>query len=157
MSRVLRILRLKPNEWLALVVAYLYLMQAGWLIHVRHTRLDRWLQSSGSYHTDGRFHVDGDLGRKLAWYVNVASRHPVRWARCLQRSLALCLWLENRGLAPVLRVGVRKEKASIEAHAWVELHGEIINDGAMVEREFSRLRRLGHIGAESKTGGGRTL
>ena len=47
---------------------------------------------------------------------------------CLRRSVTLLRELERRGLDGALHVGVRRGVASIEAHAWVQVGDEIVND-----------------------------
>lgn len=152
MSKILRILKLRPSGWFALSTAYMYLMQAGWYVHIRQTRLERWLRPPSAC-DNARIlsHSDVKMAYRLAWYVDVASRHPFRWARCLQRSLALCLWMEQRGLEPSLQIGVRKEEKTLKAHAWVELNGKTLNDGPMVESDFAKLRQFRRQHVKSKT------
>ena len=139
----LRILRLGPTDWVGLVRAYWYLLRAGWCIHIRKSRLDRWVKTSFLVQEGGTQAQNEEAAfDRNTWYVDVASRHPLRWARCLQRSLALCMWLEARGFRPILRIGVRKNGKELDAHAWVEENGRILNDGPMVEKEFARLRQF---------------
>lgn len=65
---------------------------------------------------------------------------------CLERSMALRYLLRRRGYAARLRIGVRKRgetaeessnsTAAIEAHAWVEVDGEVVGDRADVDQRF---------------------
>ena len=121
--------------------AYTYLFIAGWRLFVRHQRLDSWLARVPEESRPTTEAERQKIDRAARW-TNVAARYPFPWARCLQRSLALCLWLNARGLRPVLRIGVRKNGATLEAHAWVEHGGQILNDGPIAEREFVKLPEL---------------
>ncbi len=47
---------------------------------------------------------------------------------CLPRSLALCSLLRERGHSAEVRIGVRHEAGKLLAHAWVELHGEVLGE-----------------------------
>ncbi len=134
-----RLASLRPQDWLGLAQAYRYLLMAGWQLHVRHRRLSRWLVEAAPGPLPAGPEA-APLADFAAWCVGAAARWPFRWARCLQRSLALCLWLEACGLSPVLRIGVRKDGDRLDAHAWVECQGRVINDGPMVEQEFTLLR-----------------
>ena len=60
---------------------------------------------------------------------------------CLARSLTLCALLERRGERPALRFGVPRDDAQepFEAHAWVELDGEVLNDTVDVRERFALL------------------
>ena len=81
--------------------------------------------------------------------VNRARRYAVcleraaRWQRalCLRRSVALCYWLGFEGLPASLRIGVRSGREGLEAHAWVELDGTVVNEEAAVLKTFVPLIR----------------
>ena len=60
---------------------------------------------------------------------------PIR-ATCLRESLVLYALLRRRGAAPRLCVGVRKDGATLAAHAWVECDG-VATSGE--ERSFLEL------------------
>lgn len=47
---------------------------------------------------------------------------------CLEESLALWWLLGRQGIASQLRIGIRKESAKFEAHAWVEFAGAALNE-----------------------------
>ena len=73
----------------------------------------------------------------LHWAVEVAAGNLPYAPRCLERSLALWWMLGRRGLEADLRIGVRRADAGLEAHAWVELLGHQINDGADVGERYA--------------------
>jgi hypothetical protein len=79
--------------------------------------------------------------RGVARMVDVAARHGVFEPTCLPRSLALWWLLRRRRMASELRIGVRKEAGCFEAHAWVELHGVVLNDGGDVHERFAAFAR----------------
>ncbi|HVP05124.1 MAG TPA: lasso peptide biosynthesis B2 protein [Dehalococcoidia bacterium] len=64
----------------------------------------------------------------LARDVGAVARRLPRKARCLQRSLALSWMLRRRGMNSRLRFGVRNGEQGIQAHAWIEIAGEPVND-----------------------------
>jgi hypothetical protein len=84
--------------------------------------------------------------RVVAWATRTVPRSPglaadvertafcVRLAahvvptRCLTRALALARLLGRRGIVTDLRIGVRTEDGRLEAHAWVESMGRVLND-----------------------------
>ncbi len=62
---------------------------------------------------------------------------------CLARSLALHRMLErHRVPGSVIRVGVRRDGSSLEAHAWVEIDGEIIGDDPSHVHRYQRVDDL---------------
>jgi len=67
-----------------------------------------------------------------------AGLHP---RNCLRESLVLWFLLRRKGFQPNLRLGVRREEAGdLEAHAWVELAGEVLNDDPDVGQRFIPLQ-----------------
>lgn len=62
---------------------------------------------------------------------------PVR-VKCLAASLALQRWLRARGIAEaVVRIGVRRQGAVVQAHAWVTVGDQVIGDEPRHVRTFA--------------------
>jgi hypothetical protein len=80
-------------------------------------------------------------GRVVARLVDAAARHGLYRATCLPRSLALWCLLRRCGIDSNLRIGVRKEAGDIQAHAWVEYRGTVLNDGATVSERYAAFDR----------------
>jgi hypothetical protein len=57
---------------------------------------------------------------------------------CLECSMTLWWLLRRDGIDGKLHIGARKEGARFEAHAWVELGMQVLNDGAEVYQHFAR-------------------
>lgn len=74
-------------------------------------------------------------------WVQVAARHGLYRATCLPQSVALWWLLRCRGIGTDLRVGVKPGADGLEAHAWVELQGQPLNDDLEVHRRFSPFSR----------------
>jgi hypothetical protein len=74
---------------------------------------------------------------RLGQLLDIASRHGPYRATCLRQSLALWWLLRRRGLPAELRIGVAKVDAQMQAHAWVELAGRVINDRATVADDYA--------------------
>jgi hypothetical protein len=60
--------------------------------------------------------------------------HP----NCLERSMTFWWMLRRAGVAGELHIGARKEGGKLEAHAWVELGSEVLNDGTEVHQHYAR-------------------
>ena len=69
--------------------------------------------------------------------VNIAARHGPYSATCLPQSLALRWLLCRSGMPAEVRVRVGKEGGRMQAHAWVELGGRVINDHSDVDAEYA--------------------
>ena len=72
----------------------------------------------------------------VAKMQEAAARNLFFRANCLEQSLVLCWLLRRRGIDAVLRIGARKESERFEAHAWVELDSQVLNDASAEHRHF---------------------
>src|SRR5258707_12540744 len=79
-----------------------------------------------------------------AQMVRAAARPGIGNPSCLEESLVLLHLLAKQGIAAHLRIGVKKNVAKFEAHAWVECGGVALNESealhdhyAQFEAEFS--------------------
>lgn len=89
---------------------------------------------------DGGNHNEGDLIMAAQRALRLAERTvPVRLS-CLQRTVALYWLLSRRGIAVEPRIGVRNVAADLEAHAWLEFRGRILNSSATHCRQYHVLR-----------------
>ncbi|QGZ93384.1 lasso peptide biosynthesis B2 protein [Terricaulis silvestris] len=78
------------------------------------------------------------IGR-IARLVSIAANHGLYRAKCLPQSLALWWLLRRRGTRAELRFGVRRERDELDAHAWVEFDGVVLNGDARATERFAVL------------------
>jgi len=57
---------------------------------------------------------------------------------CLERSMTLWWLLRREGIGGELHIGARKNGPRLEAHAWVELGGQVLNDSAEIHNHYAR-------------------
>jgi hypothetical protein len=69
------------------------------------------------------------MARRIAHLEAVTAANLFFSTSCLEQSLVLCRVLRRRGMSADLRIGARKEANRFEAHAWVELHGTVLDGG----------------------------
>ncbi len=70
-----------------------------------------------------------DSPARVAWAVKVVSRYVPR-ATCLAQALTVQALLAREGIHSDLTIGVaRGETSELEAHAWLEIEGQIIIGG----------------------------
>jgi hypothetical protein len=69
--------------------------------------------------------------------VGAAARHGGWRSSCLQRSLVLWWLLRRQGDGADLRIGVRRLDGKLQAHAWVEDGGRVLNDDADATADFA--------------------
>jgi hypothetical protein len=70
--------------------------------------------------------------------VRSVELHGPTTPNCLERSMTLWWLLRRDGVNGELHIGARKESGRLEAHAWVELGGQVLNDGAEVHQHYAR-------------------
>ena len=78
-----------------------------------------------------------EKGLRVARAVHSAELHGIGLPNCLERSLTLWLLLRLKGIAGELHIGARKVSGRLDAHAWVELDGRVLNDGAEVYERYA--------------------
>ena len=87
--------------------------------------------------TDGLIGSRLEEARRTARLVSIASGLLPCRTSCLDRSLLLWALLRQRNIPSCLLIGVRKDRADFEAHAWVEIDGVALNDSADVRERFA--------------------
>jgi hypothetical protein len=74
--------------------------------------------------------------REAGRLVNAAALRIPGRPNCLTRSVTLWWILRHRATDTTLRIGVRTAGGHLEAHAWVELAGLVLNDDPDVAERF---------------------
>jgi len=77
--------------------------------------------------------------------VGAAARVTIPPATCLPRALVLCRLLRESGLPAEVRIGVRRADETLQAHAWVELRGEVVGDRSDIAHTFKPLETGGDL------------
>jgi hypothetical protein len=86
--------------------------------------------------------VAREQAQATARLVQIAARYCLFQPKCLSRSLVLWWLLRRQGLAAGLHIGVNsREQSQLEAHAWVEYQGQVLNDSEDVTRRFPPFSR----------------
>lgn len=126
--RVRRLSQIGGEERTVFLVslALLPLMAVG-LHRFGMARLRAWLEGHSPQPAVSATLETVTRARRLGRMVNAAARLSPYKANCLKRSLTLWWLLLRRGIASDIRIGVRMG-AGLEAHAWVEIAGSIVND-----------------------------
>lgn len=131
-----RFFRLPGRDQQLLIAAAMVWLPGAWLglRLLGLQRLQRWLAR-------GRHRTTSVLPSKevehLAKLVETAARHTFAPSTCLTRSLALIWVLGRQGVDARLRIGVRLENGTLDAHAWVEYRGLPVNDPQHIAALFA--------------------
>lgn len=80
---------------------------------------------------------------RIVWAVEAACRLQPGKVKCLARALATQHLLSRYGYAAQLRIGVQKgTNGRLQAHAWVEHEGKVVNGGLSNLSKFVPLAAL---------------
>jgi len=69
--------------------------------------------------------------------VGIAARRGLVRSSCLVRSMTVWWFLRRQKIPCQLHIGVRKQQDRLEAHAWIEHEGRVIDDDADVSRRYA--------------------
>lgn len=155
MDRWRKLRRLSAPEWWLLVQAMVLLPLTAVALHLMGLR--RWQlvlarlapveDAAAASPAEPSF----EHARRAARMIAAASRHGLWRANCLEESLVLWWLLRRRAIRAELRIGVRKGASRVEAHAWVELDGLILNDSDDVNRRYPPFDRdIARLGVEPR-------
>ena len=78
------------------------------------------------------------MAAKITRAVRTVELHGPGTPNCLERSMLLWWLLRRAGIEGELHIGARKNGSRLEAHAWVELEGEVLNDSPEVHKHYAR-------------------
>ena len=85
-------------------------------------RLSRFTLKLGLRSPRNRYTLQG-----LIWAVLTSSRFTPGGAKCLARALTMQVLMQQQGYPSEICIGVSKrDRTTLEAHAWVESQGEVI-------------------------------
>jgi hypothetical protein len=75
----------------------------------------------------------------MARIISIAAQYGVYKATCLRRSLVLWWLLREDGISSQICLGVRIHDHQLDAHAWVEADGFVVNDAGNIREQFKIL------------------
>ena len=99
-----------------------------------HAMLGRLFGNRGPVKRDGKPVLSAD---QIARLVRIAASRGPAQPTCLPRAMVLWALLRRHGIDAGIRFGVRKIDNEIEAHAWVEVGEQLIEDAGDAEDSFS--------------------
>lgn len=143
-----RLANLTPTERCLLSEALLLLPSVAiGLRFLGYRRILRKLEAgAGRFPTDIPADVPPLVFVELAvWAVRLAAaRGPYR-ATCLRQSISLWWMLMRRGIGSEIKIGIQRTDTGIEAHAWVERDGRVLNDSQDIARRYPPFPNPGQI------------
>lgn len=130
MNRLDQWLKLAPADRRALL-HLMYLAAVVWfgLRTIGFVRMRTWAEmASDSQRTSATSDADLQLAQRCAALTRVVANRGMYRANCLHQALALCRLLRERELPAQLNIGAKPSTAGLDAHAWVELDGQVLGD-----------------------------
>ncbi len=139
-TRLRRILRLGPDEWLDLVRAQMALLQAQRRLRTEPIGSLAIREDFSANLTTG----DADRAAALAHAVHRAARYGLFRPYCLVRAMAIRELLLADGIRGAsIRIGVRRLNGEFQAHAWVRWGARILGDEPRHVAQFTEVDDLG--------------
>jgi hypothetical protein len=129
-KRLGRVLALSSADWRLLAEAIVVAPYVE--LGLRVIPLDRLLATLGRTGRRRGVGLEIDLDR-TARIVEALFRHYPFRPSCLKKSLVLFRLARRRGMPAQLRIGVKKQRDELLAHAWVECAGRMLLPGDGVE------------------------
>jgi hypothetical protein len=79
-----------------------------------------------------------EIRKKIVSAMNAVERNGPWRPNCLERSLALWWLFRLNAIDGELHIGGRMNDGRFEAHAWVELDGQVLNDSTDIHKHYAR-------------------
>jgi hypothetical protein len=115
------------------------------LIMIGYSRLQRLLEILAPLRSGNRLISEAEIierGQEISHIVSIASQRGSYKATCLRLSLLVWWFLRLENICSEIRFGVRMIDRKLEAHAWVEYCGVIINDSPIVCEQYRVLQNV---------------
>ena len=143
MKRLLKFLRLPPDDRRILAQALIILPLTPLTLRLMGLRRSQRAFSYFLPHSPAQKTKQPTLTRALhiSQLINLAARRGICSATCLQRSLALWWLLRQEGMRSELYIGTRKVAGKLDAHAWIEIDGVVLNDSSDVRHRYEPFDR----------------
>ena len=103
-------------------------------------RLHQWVSHSGRPQPAQPADESLARARAIEHWVDLAARRGLDSGTCLSRSLTLLKLLQKADISGCLRIGVRMTEQGLDAHAWVEVANEPVNERPDVSRRYATYR-----------------
>jgi hypothetical protein len=82
--------------------------------------------------------IQREMAARTVGALRSVELHGPSTPNCLERSMTLWWMLRRDGIGGELHIGARKNGSRLEAHAWVELGGQVLNDSSEVHNHYAR-------------------
>jgi hypothetical protein len=142
--RIRQLRNLSINERQLLMTSLLLLPLTGISLHIFGLKRTRSAMSHLSNRSrEGLPEADQmNVAKQVARMVSIAANHGPYHANCLKRSVLIWWLLEQKGIHTEIRIGAQKDPSGLQAHAWVEFKGDVLNDYQDIASQFAPFESL---------------
>ena len=140
MKAKLRILlSFSAQDWILLVQAWSLLLVIDIALRMLSFRkVQGWIRSPDQ---PGVSTIKAEkVIQRSSGFVDLAARHHLYPMTCLRRSLTLQWLLSRAGLYTTLQFGVRRENGNLQAHAWLDYQGQVIDKNPIPTEQYANLK-----------------
>lgn len=132
-------LSFSAQDWSLLVQAWSLLLAFDVALRVLPFRkVQGWIKSPGQKEISTL--KAEQIIRRSSHFVDLAARNHLYQMTCLRRSLALQWLLARSSLDTSLQFGVRRENGKLQAHAWLEHQGQVIDKTPIPIEQYTNLK-----------------
>ena len=141
-SKLRTLLSFSAQDWILLVQAWSLLLAFDIALRVLpFLKVQGWIKSPNQKKIST---VKAErIIQRSSNFVDLAARHHLYPMTCLRRSLALQWLLSKSGLDASLQFGVRRENGTLQAHAWLEYQGQVIDKTPIPTEQYASLKAKG--------------
>ena len=138
-AKLRTVLSFSAQDWSLLVQAWFLLLAFDMALRVLPFRkVQGWIKSPGQKEIST---VEAErIIQRSSDFVDLVARHHLYPMTCLRRSLALQWLLSRSGLDTSLQFGVRRENGKLQAHAWLEHQGQVIDKTPIPIEQYANLK-----------------
>jgi len=124
-AKLKKLLSYSVKDWSLLVQAWSLLLAIDIGLRIlpsEKSRMDKTTTSKEKSELEAERIIQRSSG-----FLDLAARHHLYPMTCLRRSLTLQWLLSRAGLYTTLQFGVRRENENLQAHAWLDYQGQVID------------------------------
>lgn len=146
MASLVKVFKFSITEFFVLIEAWFVFLK--WDLLISFTQYENWRSEIGDMSDSAKTaNVITEMDvtpleqvKLIIKLSEIAGRFHIRKMNCLRRCLAQKNMLAKRGFTAYMHIGVSIKNNELKAHAWLTLHGKVINDSEDVLSRYSELK-----------------
>jgi len=138
-AKLKKLLSYSVKDWSLLVQAWSLLLAIDIGLRILPFRkVQGWIRPP---HQKEKSELEAErIIQRSSGFLDLAARHHLYPMTCLRRSLTLQWLLSRAGLYTTLQFGVRRENGNLQAHAWLDYQGQVIDKNPIPTEQYANLK-----------------